>query len=124
MDEGKRGIKMEEIKNVGNFLNNVKRENEFTNIAKNKYFVDKTNMIEKLNTIMDEHDVRYVCITRPRRFGKSINALMVASYYTKNLDMSDVFDKLNIAKSPSYKEHLNKHNFIYMSFNTGNFKFE
>ena len=102
------------------FLNNVDNENEFLYITKNKYFVDKTKLLEKFNKIMDEHKNRFVCITRPRRFGKSINAAMLASYYTKNLDTKNVFDKLNISKCDSYEKHLNKHNVIYMSLNDQN----
>ena len=104
------------------FLNNVK-ENDFLYITKNKYFVDKTELIEKFNKIMDEHENRYVCITRPRRFGKSINAFMLASYYSKNLDTKNIFDNLKIAKCDSYEKHLNKHNVIFISFNAKNENF-
>ena len=114
---------MEETKKVGNFLNNVEKENEFTLMAKEEYFVDKSLFIAELNKNVGRKE-RYICITRPRRFGKSINAAMIASYYTKNLDMSDVFSKLKVKDCPSYKEHLNKHNVIYMSFNTGNYDFK
>ena len=113
---------MEEAKNVGSFLNNVKKNNQFTLASREKYFVDKSGIIDILNESVGKME-RFICVTRPRRFGKSINALMIASYYTKNLDMSDVFDKLKIAKCSSYKEHLNKHNVIYISFNTKNMKF-
>ena len=68
---------------MAEFLNTIENENDFLYIAKNKYFVDKTGLIEKFNVIMDEHQNRYICITRPRRFGKSINAFMLASYYSK-----------------------------------------
>ena len=43
--------------------------------------------------------------------------MMLASYYSKNADFKELFDKLEISKSSSYKEHLNKHNVIYMTFN-------
>ena len=100
------------------FLNNIDKKNDFLYLANNKYFVDKTELVGKLNNIMDSHGARFLCITRPRRFGKSINAAMLASYYSKNIDTKDVFDKLNVSKCKSYEEHLNKHNVIYMSFNT------
>ena len=106
---------MEETKNVGSFLNNVEEKNQFVLASQEKYFVDKTGMIGILNDSVGKLE-RYICITRPRRFGKSINAAMIASYYTKNLDMSDVFGKLNISKCDSYEKHLNKHNVIYISF--------
>ena len=106
------------------FLNNVPKDNEFLYMVKNKYYVDKSNLIEKFNEIMDEHQHRFICITRPRRFGKSTNALMLASYYCSALDTRDVFSKLDINNSPSYYRHLNKHNVIFIPFNTGNYKFE
>ena len=40
-----------------------------------------------------------------------------ASYYSKNADLKELFDRLEISKGSSYKEHLNKHNVIYMTFN-------
>ena len=105
------------------FLNNVKKENNFIQASRNEYFVDKTELIDKLNGLVGEAD-QFVCITRPRRFGKSINAAMLASYYTKNLDTKDVFDKLNISQCDSYEDHLNKHNVVYISLNGGGGKFE
>ncbi|MBP5426358.1 MAG: AAA family ATPase, partial [Clostridiales bacterium] len=83
----------------------------------------KSEFIDKLNQNINVYD-RFICITRPTRFGKSLNAIMLASYYTKNLDSKNVFDNLNIAKCESYEKHLNKHNVIYMSFNTGSNVFE
>ncbi len=99
------------------FLNGNFKNNEFELITKDKYFIDKTPIIEKMNELVGIKD-RYVCITRPRRFGKTINAMMLASYYSKNADFKDLFDKFEISKSTSYLEHLNKHNVIYMTFNS------
>lgn len=109
---------------MSKFLNNVKKDNDFLYMAKNHYYVDKTKMISIFNNIMDEYEHRYVCVTRPRRFGKSLNALMLASYYTKNLDMHETFEPLNIHNCKSYENHLNKHNVIYISFNTKNVQFK
>ena len=105
------------------FLNNIDKENDFILATKIKYFVDKTELICKLNEKISVLE-RYVCITRPRRFGKSINAFMLASYYTNNLDTKNIFDKLTVSKCESYEEHLNKHNVIYMSLNAGGGKFK
>lgn len=59
------------------FLNIPIINNSFTELANYKYFVDKTEMIEKLNDSIDSPD-KYICITRPRRFVKTINAMMLA----------------------------------------------
>jgi len=100
------------------FLNNIDKNNQFIKTTRDEYFVDKSELIEKLNKLVGTAK-QFVCITRPRRFGKSINAAMLASYYAKNLDTKNVFDKLTISKCESYEKHLNKHNVIYISFNTG-----
>ena len=98
------------------FLNNLPPVNQYTKTTKEKYFVDKSEFIEKMNELVGTAS-QYICITRPRRFGKTLNAMMLASYYSKNADFKDLFDKLNISKSESYLDHLNKHNVIYITFN-------
>ena len=98
------------------FLNIPIINNSFTELANYKYFVDKTEMIEKLNDSIDSPD-KYICITMPRRFGKTINAMMLACYYSKKSDYKNLFDKTNISKSESYVKYLNKYNVIYMTLN-------
>ena len=97
------------------FLNNNFKNNEFELIAKEKYFVDKTDLIDKINKQVNMKE-RFICITRPRRFGKTINAMMLASYYSKTANFKHLFDKLQIAQSDSYLEHLHKHNVIYITW--------
>ena len=97
------------------FLNSITPINQFTKTTKEKYFVDKSELIEKMNELVGTAS-QYVCITRPRRFGKTINAMMLACYYSKNADFKNLFDNLEISKSESYLEHLNKHNVVYITF--------
>ncbi len=98
------------------FLNVPIKNNSFTEAANYKYFVDKSILIDKLNDCISSPN-KYVCITRPRRFGKTINAMMLACYYSKNADFKPLFDNLEISKYESYLKHLNKHNVIYMTMN-------
>jgi len=98
------------------FINRNIEKNEFKLAYESDYFVDKTELISKINTTINKKD-RFLCITRPRRFGKTINAMMLESYYSKNANFKDLFDKLNISKCNSYEKHLNKHNVIYITFN-------
>ena len=98
------------------FLNSITPINQFTKTTKEKYFVDKSALIGKMNELVGTAS-QYVCITRPRRFGKTINAMMLASYYSKNANFKNLFDKLEISKSSSYLKHLNKHNVVYMTLN-------
>ena len=98
------------------FLNNINEVNQFSKTTKEKYFVDKSELIEKMNELVGTAS-QYVCITRPRRFGKTLNAMMLASYYSKNADFKNLFDKLKISKNTTYLDHLNKHNVIYITLN-------
>ncbi len=56
----------------------------------------------------------YVCNSRPRRFGKSITANMLAVYYSKGCDSEEIFSNLEIAKKNTFKKHINKHNVIHL----------
>lgn len=98
------------------FLNSDFKNNEFELMSKDNFFVDKTLLIDEINSLIGIKD-RFVCITRPRRFGKTVNAMMLASYYSKNADFKSLFDELEISKKASYLNHLNKHNVIYITLN-------
>jgi hypothetical protein len=98
------------------YLNTNKPLENYKNLYRSKYFVDKSLIIENLNQLIETSD-RYLCITRPRRFGKSSIADMLGAYYSKAVDSKEIFDKLNISKASDYGEHLNKYNVIYISFN-------
>ena len=74
-------------------------------------YVDKTELIDKLNAVLDTRQ-KYVCISRPRRFGKSMAADMLAAYYDRETDSRKLFEKYKIAKSSSYKNHLNQYDVI------------
>ncbi len=98
------------------FLNVPITKNSFTEVANYKYFVDKSGLISKMNECINTPN-KYVCITRPRRFGKTLNAMMLASYYSKSADCKNIFDKLQISKDTSYLKYLNKCNVVYITFN-------
>ena len=80
-----------------------------------KIYVDKSLLIEKMNELLNTTS-RYVCITRPRRFGKTMNISMLGTYYTMGYDAQSLFKDLKIENSDSFKEHLNKHHVIYIDF--------
>ena len=97
------------------FINKKIINNSFTKAANDEYFVDKSELIVKINKLIGSFS-QFLCITRPRRFGKTINAMMLESYYSKNANFKDLFDKLKISNSESYLTHLNKHNVVYLNF--------
>ena len=98
------------------YLNTNKPLENYKKLYRSKYFVDKSLIIEELNELIYTSD-RYICITRPRRFGKSSVADMLGAYYSKGIDSSNVFDNIKISNTPSYDEHLNQYNVINISFN-------
>ena len=85
---------------------------KFRKAIKSEIYVDKSDLITKLNERVGKENCN-VCVSRPRRFGKSINLAMAAAYYSKGCNSSDLFSGLSVAKSKSYKEHLNQYNVIY-----------
>ena len=84
----------------------------FGRIVKSGY-VDKTKMIGLLNETIDTTK-NLVCISRARRFGKSFAAQMLCAYYCKGCDSHALFAPLQIASDPSFEEHLNRYDVIYL----------
>lgn len=100
---------------MGMFLNTVSPHETYKLISNSKYFVDKTGMLEELISGL-QGETQYLCITRPRRFGKTVMANMIAAYFGKAESAKDIFDKLEIAKASAYLRHLNQHEIIYIDF--------
>ena len=103
---------------MGNILN-PSENNSFIKLANSKkyLFVDKTDFIEHINERINE-DNCFLAITRPRRFGKTVTAHMLSAYYSKGYAGQNIFDKLEIANKPSFEEHLNKYNVLYIDMNS------
>ena len=104
---------------MGNILNPTD-SNSFINLVKFKeseIFVDKTEFIEKMSSKINTQN-RFIAITRPRRFGKTVTAHMLLAYYSKGYARQNIFDKLEIANKPSFAEHLNKYNVLYIDMNS------
>ncbi|MBB6715561.1 AAA family ATPase [Clostridium gasigenes] len=99
------------------YLNTIKAIENYKRLINTKYFVDKSMIIEKINELINTTN-NYLCVTRPRRFGKSSVADMLGSYYSKAVYSKEVFESLKISKADGYEEHLNKYNVINISFNT------
>lgn len=100
---------------MNSYLNTATALENYKQLVRSKYFIDKSNIIEKINNNLETSD-KYICVTKPRRFGKSSIINMIGAYYTKNHDSKDIFDELNISKSESYLNNLNKYNVIHLSF--------
>ena len=98
------------------YLNTNKPLENYTRLVNTENFVDKSMIIEKTNKLINTTN-NYLCITRPRRFGKSSVIDMLGAYYSKSFDSSFIFDNLKISEVHSYKDNLNKYNVVNISFN-------
>lgn len=86
----------------------------FQEMVNSHMYVDKTRIIAYLNPLIKTNR-KYVCISRPRRFGKSVAGNMLAAYYGRDCDSSDIFSRYLVAGSEEYSIHLNKYNVIFIN---------
>ena len=87
---------------------------KFFRAINSEIYVDKSElMIHTNKKLMTQQS--YFCVTRPRRFGKSTAANMLAAYYGRDCDSSEMFNNLKIAKHESYEKHLNKYDVIFLN---------
>lgn len=100
---------------MGMFLNSRVPFESYRLITNDIYYIDKTALLSELIPSL-ETEKRFFCITRPRRFGKSVMANMIGSFFGKSADASSIFDTLTIASSEYYHTHLNQHDVIYIDF--------
>ena len=87
---------------------------KFGEAIRSEIYVDKTGVIKYTNSVMHTTQ-KCLCISRPRRFGKSMTANMLTAYYSKGCNSNGQFEKYEIAKDDSYREHLNKYNVIFLN---------
>lgn len=96
---------------MGDFVN--RGNNSFTSARKSRIYVDKTGFLDYTNSVIDTEQ-RYICVSRPRRFGKSLTAGMLAAYYDRSCDSRSLFENLKITRFPSFPEHLNQYDVIHL----------
>ena len=91
----------------------VNVDNHLFKRVRNSEYVDKSELIALTNKVIDTED-QYICVTRPRRFGKSVTVKMLNAYYSKGCVSKALFSDLKIASSPDFESHLNQHDVIYL----------
>ena len=97
---------------MGIFLN--PGNESFAEALNSEIYVDKSELISVTNKRIKTKQ-KYICVSRPRRFGKSLNLGMLAAYYSKGCDSRRLFDDLTIADDNAYIDHLNQYNVIYLN---------
>jgi len=80
-------------------------------------YIDKTMMIEEINRRINSPSFKFICISRPRRFGKSIAEDMLSAYYSKGANSRELFAQYKIASTDSFEKNLNKYNVIKIDLN-------
>ncbi len=79
------------------------------------------DLINQTDSVTDENiygkDIKYICITRPRRFGKTTAANMISSYFGKGSDSLASFQGLAVSEHPLFEQHINKHHVIHIAMN-------
>lgn len=94
---------------MGSYLNPGSKD--FQESLNSKIYVDKTLLIARTNELVCTKQ-KYICLSRPRRFGKSMAADMLAAYYGCEEDTSAIFENMKIAEADSFREHLNHYDVI------------
>ena len=87
---------------------------EFEEAVNAEIYVDKTLLIEYANRVLRTPQ-KYICVSRPRRFGKSMAANMLTAYYSKGCDSRELFSPYKISESDSFEKHINKYNVIHIN---------
>ena len=94
-----------------------KKNDSFKISLNSQIFIDKTLIIKETNSRLQTED-RFMCVTRPRRFGKTMALAMLNAYYSKGCDSKELFNGLKITSDESFNEHLNKHNVIWIDMSS------
>ena len=86
----------------------------FQIVLNSKLYIDKSMLIDFTNSVINTEQ-RFICVSRPRRFGKTITAEMIGAYYDYSADSHSQFDNLSISKTENYLKHLNQYDVIHIT---------
>ena len=109
----KKKLKLQQGENeMGIYLNpeNV----DFQEVLNSKIYVDKSELIQYTNSVLRTTQ-KYICVSRPRRFGKSMAANMLTAYYSRGCDSRGLFQGLKIATHSDFEKYLNQYNVIHLN---------
>lgn len=87
---------------------------DFNRAINSKIYIDKSELIKYTNSVINTEQ-RFICFSRPRRFGKSMAANMLTAYYSKGCDSRELFGEYKISQTDSFEKHLNKYNVIHIN---------
>ena len=97
---------------MGYYLN--PGNSSFRETIRSRIYVDKTNLIAWINRLLNTKE-KFVCVSRPRRFGKTVTLEMLAAYYSCGCNSADLFRGLGIESDETYQEHLNQYDVLFLN---------
>lgn len=101
---------------MGNYLNTTAVYDTYRREHNSPYFVDKSKLLCELCPRVDT-TANYICVTRPRRFGKSMAANMMAAFFSSACDSGALFHKLKAEAPELCRNYLGRYDVIFISFN-------
>lgn len=101
---------------MGIYLDSKTGYTLYKNETEKLYFVDKSLLLAELFPLVKEGS-SYVCITRPRRFGKTVMANMLTAFFSRACDSKELFQSLKISTQKGYEGYQNQYAVISISFN-------
>lgn len=101
---------------MGTYLNPDNQN--FANFVATGRYVDKTMLADVTNSYLGDPTFKYICISRPRRFGKSIAENMLVAYYSKGADSRQLFSQYKLSNTENFSKYLNKFNVIHIDLNS------
>ena len=96
---------------MGTYLNPGKAAYQMA--VNSEIFIDKTEMIQYINSVVNTQQ-RFVSVSRPRRFGKTMAADMICAYYDREADSRGLFEKRKLAQTAGWDEFLGKFDVIHL----------
>ena len=87
---------------------------DFQEALNSEIYVDKTELIKHTNSKIRTTN-KYICVSRPRRFGKSMAGDMLVAYYSRGCDSKEMFSQYKISSDPNFEKYLNKYNVIHIN---------
>ena len=101
---------------MGKYLNSMVPFETWKQITKTRFFVDKTPLLEDVLNAVEVDGQKFLCVTRPQRFGKSVMANMVGAFLGKASNSGRIFHNFAVAEIESSKKHFGQHNVIFIDF--------
>lgn len=97
---------------MGKYLN--PGNESFKKALRSQIYIDKTELLSYTNSVLGTEQGN-ICVSRPRRFGKSMAANMLVAYYSRGCDSKELFQDYKIAQNPTFTEYINRYDVIFLN---------